>query len=76
MAYNCPKKESTDRSNHKPVSTKMVSSTEIEILKEILDDPLQYLLSDLDDLSNEREVQIQDQGSKPGCGRSSHVGSN
>ena len=47
MAYNCPKpkKESTGRSNHKPVSTKMVSSTEIEILKEILDNPLQYLLS-------------------------------
>ena len=45
MAYNCPKpkKESTGRSNHKPVSTKMVSSTEIEISKEILDDPLQYL---------------------------------
>ena len=64
MAYNCPKlkKEGTGRSNHKPVSTKMVSSTEFEISKKILDDPLQYLLSDSDDA---RQVRIQDQGSKP-----------
>ena len=67
MAYNCPKpkKESTGRSNHKPVSTKMVSSTEVEVSKEILDDPLQYLLSDSDDSSDVRQVRIQDQGSKP-----------
>ena len=56
MVYNCPKpkKESTGRSNYKPVSTKMVSSIEIEISKEILDNPLQYLLSDSDDLSDVR----------------------
>ena len=67
MAFNCPKpkKESTGRSNHRPVSTKMVSSTEIEISKEILDDPLQYLLSDSYDSSDVRQVRIQDQGSKP-----------
>ena len=47
------------------VSTKMVSSIEIEILKEIMDDPLQYLLSDSDNLSYVRHVRIQDQGSKP-----------
>ena len=54
MAYNCPKpkKESAGRSSHKPVSTKMVSSTETKISEEILDDPLQYLLSDSDDASD------------------------
>ena len=43
MAYNCPKpkKESAGRSSHKPVSTKMASSTETKISEEILDDPLQ-----------------------------------
>ena len=43
----------------------MVSSIEIEILKEIMDDPLQYLLSESDDLSYVRHVRIQDQRSKP-----------
>ena len=43
----------------------MVSSIEIEILKEIMDDPLLYLLSESDDLSYVRHVRIQDQGSKP-----------
>ena len=67
MVYNCPrpKKESTGRSSHKQVSTKMVSSAETGISPEILDDPLQYLLSDLDDSSDVRQVRIQDQGSKP-----------
>ena len=50
------RRKSTGRVNHKPVSTKMVSSTEIEISKEILDDPLQYLLSDSDDSSDVRQV--------------------
>lgn len=39
-----------------------MSSTEIEISREILDDPLQY---DSDDSSDVRQVRIQDQGSKP-----------
>ena len=68
MAYNCPKprRESTGRSNHKPASTKMVSSAETTTLSpEILDDPLQYLLSDSEDTSEVRQVRIQDEGSKP-----------
>ena len=43
----------------------MVNSTETKISEEILDDPLQYLLSDSDDASDVRQVQIQDQGSRP-----------
>ena len=66
MAYNCPKlKRALADQTTSQVSTKMVSSIEIEILKEIMDDPLLYLLSESDDLSYVRHVRIQDQGSKP-----------
>ena len=68
MAHNCPKpkKESTgSRSSNRPVSTKMVSSAGTEISQEILDDPLQYLMSDSDDSTDVRQVRIQDQGSRP-----------
>ena len=44
----------------------MVSSAETTTLSpEILDDPLQYLLSDSEDTSEVRQVRIQDEGSKP-----------
>ena len=64
IAPNQRKRALADQTTNQ-VSTKMVSSIEIEILKEIMDDPLQYLLSESDDLSYVRHVRIQDQGSKP-----------
>ena len=49
------KEKSTSRLNHKPASTKMVSSAETTTLSpEILDDPLQYLLPDSEDTSDVR----------------------
>lgn len=66
MAYNCPKpkKESMGKLDHKS-SAKMVSSVETRIPQEVLDDPLQYLLSDPEDSSDIRQVRVQDYGSKP-----------
>ena len=66
MAYNCPKpkKESMGKPDHKS-SAKMVSSAETRIPQEVLDDPLQYLLSDPEDSSDIRQVRVQDHGSKP-----------
>ena len=58
--------ESTGWSNSAAASTKMVTSDSPVLTTEVSDNPMQYLLSDLDEI---RQVRVQDMGSQPHCAK-------